>query len=493
MYLLKANLQNLKHCFKVIAITETGNRTFNQIESTFPNYNVEFLPPKMAKGGVAILVKKNEYDIVERITSVESSCVEYETIWVKLKKGTETNILSTIYRHPNTDPHQFIGYLEEVNPNIIQMNKLFILSGDLNIDLIKINDPITAKYIELLMSNNVIPCIYHPTRITNISASALDHICMYRPKHQVNISASSGSILVDISDHLNVFIILNWCIKRTKRAMNRKKIRIFSHKNIEQFKNNLNDNDWSPVYDSNNSNESFTRFHTTYKHIYEKSFPLVTQSRTAAKMKSWLTKGLLVSVKHKNRLYHKVLQKPSNESLRLRYNMYKKQLQKALEWAEKEYYTKQLLTEKSNIKNLWAVYSDILGKNRKKDGFVKELQVDGKSYNDNSEISNQFNKYFANIGKIMASSFESTKEYSKYLGESNNNSMFLEPVNKSELFREIMQLNPNKSAGLDNISPKIIKASCDYIIGPLLHTFNLSFASGIFPDVLKVAKTIPIF
>jgi len=56
-----------------------------------------------------------------------------------------------------------------------------------------------------------------------------------------------------------------------------------------------------------------------------------------------------------------------------------------------------------------------------------------------------------------------------------------------------MGFKNNKSLGIDNIGPKILKEVCSYIANPLTYIFNLSFSAGVVPDSLKLAKIIPIY
>jgi len=43
-------------------------------------------------------------------------------------------------------------------------------------------------------------------------------------------------------------------------------------------------------------------------------------------------------------------------------------------------------------------------------------------------------------------------------------------------------MNPNKSPGLDNIGPKLIKEVAEILINSLVHIFNLSLSTGVNPD-----------
>ena len=57
---------------------------------------------------------------------------------------------------------------------------------------------------------------------------------------------------------------------------------------------------------------------------------------------------------------------------------------------------------------------------------------------------------------------------------------------------ELLQSLPNKSTGPYSIPLKILQAIADLIVIPLCHIINTSFTSGVFPDILKIAKVIPL-
>jgi hypothetical protein len=71
--------------------------------------------------------------------------------------------------------------------------------------------------------------------------------------------------------------------------------------------------------------------------------------------------------------------------------------------------------------------------------------------------------------------------------------MFVAPVTVTEMEREIASLNKNSSVGCDKIPMLLIKQCLGYIIKPLVHIYNVSFQSGIFPDQMKTAKIKPLF
>ena len=67
------------------------------------------------------------------------------------------------------------------------------------------------------------------------------------------------------------------------------------------------------------------------------------------------------------------------------------------------------------------------------------------------------------------------------------------PLIKSDELKSVLNLlDPSKSTGIDGISPKMLKLASDILLTSLLQMKNISIHTGIFPDVLKEARIIPI-
>ena len=70
----------------------------------------------------------------------------------------------------------------------------------------------TEKYLDMLYSNDMIPVVTKPTRITDHTKTLIDHIYTNTSISQI----VSGIALSDISDHLPVFCVINTPINQTK-------------------------------------------------------------------------------------------------------------------------------------------------------------------------------------------------------------------------------------------------------------------------------------
>jgi hypothetical protein len=71
--------------------------------------------------------------------------------------------------------------------------------------------------------------------------------------------------------------------------------------------------------------------------------------------------------------------------------------------------------------------------------------------------------------------------------------MFIVPVTEIEVEQTIKGLKTNSAAGFDEIPMSLVKQCLGYYVKPLVHIYNVSFQTGIFPDITKKAKIRPLF
>ena len=183
-------MQCLKLKFDVICLTETRFTNIGIIDKEFPDYHIFIDNPSTSKGGVALLLRKNKFDQITEIDSNEHfnlknkcrcrKCI-IENKWLSFKIGNQKVILGGIYRHPNGEIDHFNDALKNTLSNIND-DTLAIILGDININLLNEDDAKSNNYINNYFEHNYIPCITLPTRITNHSATLLDHIFIKIPK-----------------------------------------------------------------------------------------------------------------------------------------------------------------------------------------------------------------------------------------------------------------------------------------------------------------------
>ena len=122
--------------------------------------------------------------------------------------------------------------------------------------------------------------------------------------------------------------------------------------------------------------------------------------------------------------------------------------------------------------------------------------MDQKVIADHKEIANNFNVLFANIGaKLSAGNNQSNcaQSYYDYLNNPTPHRFTLSTINESYILSIVNKLKNKNLLLNDEISNKLLKAIVNKLSKPLTIIINQCLLTGIFPDLLKIAKVKPFF
>ena len=100
----------------------------------------------------------------------------------------------------------------------------------------------------------------------------------------------------------------------------------------------------------------------------------------------------------------------------------------------------------------------------------------------------RFNKFFTKIGLKLASSISNSSKDFKQFMDVSETVLQEYTLQDEELEEAFNSLKSNKSPGFDDISSFIVNFCIRDIFHPLKHIFNLSFETGVFPNVMKTAR-----
>ncbi len=359
--------------------------------------------------------------------------------------------------------------------------------GDFNLNLMNYeNHTVTGKFLDGLYSNDFVPMITCPTRITSHTATLIDNIFT---NHY--FESASGLLLTDISDHLPIFSI---CFMDPSYKDRNETILVCNKcpNNEIRFKEQLMNNSWFQLEGINDPKTAYKTFFNKFSEIYNSCFPLKKiRIRRGFRSKPWLSNGLLNSIKKKNKLYKKILQNPTPQSETF-YKTYKNTLNHSLRISKRLYYEKKLENSKSNNRATWKLLNEIICKKKANVIQTSAFKADNLEIPDPEEIANRFCNYFTNIGPNLARKIQlSTVSHMDFLNDSFINSIFLSPIDEGEIIEIANTFASGKAVGYDGIPISIIKQSINIISAPLAHVFNLSINHGIVPDEMKVARVIP--
>lgn len=120
-----------------------------------------------------------------------------------------------------------------------------------------------------------------------------------------------------------------------------------------KFRNDLQQADWTPVYDGVDINHSYDTFLNILTNAFERCFTLTKLSRKRMKDKPWVTTALKKSSHLKNLLYKKWI-KTRSPMHEYKYKTYRKIYKKVAHEAEITYYKELFDLRKNSTKELWA-------------------------------------------------------------------------------------------------------------------------------------------
>ena len=316
-------------------------------------------------------------------------------------------------------------------------------------------------------------------------------------KKLIQTKVSAGNLITDISDHFPNFLFIDLVIQKYQ---DRPLIRIFTPNKIEKYRNEVvNENplvtsENSINLEDNNPQSSYNEFDENLHKVYNKYFPLVKKSRKQANDKPFITNGIKESIKSRNALFKKYLDDPS-EINKQNWKNKRNRVVQILRKAESDYYASFIKNNSDNSKQLWKRFGNVLGKSKSNQSPIDKLLIDDKLITDQKTITSEFNKYFCSVGEKLASKIRDTgsDNFKKYLTHPSQHSIYLSNITINEIIIEINNLEQNKSPGHDEFTAKFLKISHDIISPILCDIFNICMKKGEYPNLLKIAKVLPIF
>ena len=218
-------------------------------------------------------------------------------------------ILGNIYRPPRdiTDNYNlFISQLTPVLDLLNRKNSHVVIAGDFNIDLLKINErDIVNTYFDTITSLSFFPQITLPTRLSQNRGTLIDNFLLKLTnfKH----SPTTGILMSNISDHFPYFISLD-CGKIFESNPKYTYIRQNTSESYNNFQKEIST---SNIFDKMNKNpntnptENYNLLENICKHAFENNFPTkkVKFNKYKHKKSSWITRGILISMANRDKLY----------------------------------------------------------------------------------------------------------------------------------------------------------------------------------------------
>ena len=384
-----------------IAISETKLNSNRVSNLNVPNYTFLREDSPTCAGEVGFYIKQNmQYCIRNDLFINVQHC---EDLWIELKTKKENIILAVIYRHPNKLLLPFHDKLCDTLTDLENSNLNYIVCGDINVNFFaKDNEKITDYMNNLAMIGCKMKIKDHTRFGENCRPTLLDHIYT----NIGNTRTNSGVAVFELSGQLPTFFMVKnttCCVKN-----NFKFIRCMKHFVLEHFLTDLNAkmSEIKLNYSETNVNTDVSNITLAFKSELDIHAPLRPQTRKEKTLskKSWITTGLLKSIKTKNKLFRKLF-KSNNSEEKMFYKKYLNKLTHVKYAAKRNYNENLIKTNSKNSSQTWSAIREIIDCKHSSNKFKlpSTITIENQFYKtDSKPFLDKLCDYFATIGASLS-------------------------------------------------------------------------------------------
>ena len=302
-------LLNFPNLPAIIFLSETRINIAPQISNVLPGYTFIHHPSPTRAGGLGAYIKSSLIFSIKDNLSLNVQKCEDLSISIDFPGLKSKYVFAVIYRHPCSNHNSFFDNLEQNMQALNDKKTKVMIMGDINIDLASQTNYvlIITLYYKVIFFFSLIT---KSTRVTNSSKTTIDHVLTIDTDSILTL----GVLTYSISDHYPIFCtISNPTFKTTKKNMT------YFFQNIAlvngvKFRSGLY-SVLMTLYDklihsysnitANSFNKHFNQMMNAILAVFNMHAPLQNATRKQKQLfqKPWITKGLITSIKHKQRFY----------------------------------------------------------------------------------------------------------------------------------------------------------------------------------------------
>ena len=410
-------LNTLDTSFDIITLSEchfsSKNTYLNNRRFSIDGYDNFFVFSSISYGGCAIYTKKELQ--ANQITDLTSTSAYCDHLYVTFKTNkTKNTAIGVYYRHnlsAKADILEFINEFEYHMTHKKLKNSKIIISGDMNLDLLKISTNANIEsYFNCLLANNLECHITKPTRIAYYknslqirSATLIDHIC----SNILNTDCISGNFYYSDSDHFPNFVLFEDFFDNYEQINVKSDIyrRITSKIDTESLFNDMDNINWYNLVcnDEIDLDIAVNNLFDNLQSLCDKHAPKIKVSKRKMKYcnKPWIDSELVNLIRRKNDMYRKMKILPTLTNIIL-FKQMRNEVNHKIRYKKKMYFDNYFNMYKRNMKKSWeGIRYAMELSNNKKD--IPNIMIDrytGKSYTNPQNIVNQFAVYFESVPQI---------------------------------------------------------------------------------------------
>ncbi|XP_065675658.1 uncharacterized protein LOC136091872 [Hydra vulgaris] len=481
--------------YDLIFISETW---FTEISASQLNNYSLVKKNRISHGGdVAIYIKRDLVvnEVSDRHLRDILNNSNSEQIWCEIKIGNEIVLIGCVYRPP-------LSNINDINKTIILAKQAvdrkayscMLLAGDFNFPEIKWHDD---DRIELLSGQNIAASVFLDTlanhnleQLVDFSTfeasigkakNILDLIITDLSTRVINLSSS-----LPLGNSSQGHRILSWdyvVLSKNETTFSNKKYD-FNKGDYINFGKKIMETNWKQLFENKNTNKCYELFCNKYNKLSKQFIPLkkVHTTRNAP----WMNKEVLAMIKQKKQLGNYLSATNWRSATLIReYRKLRSQVQKACK-RRVRVFEAQLASDKSNPKRVYA-YAKAQQNVHVSISAISNAK--GETLTEGIHIANRLNEHFKSVfvddSKSSQLPIFERRHYQEDLGDIT--------INFEATLAYLKGLNPNKSIGADNISPKVLKECAAQMTYPLTLLYNKALSEGSTPTAWKQSHVTPLF
>ena len=475
----------------ILAVSETHlDGSITDMGVNISGYNIFRNDRNIFGGGVAIYIQSH---IPARVRS-DLMVLGIEALWLEIHLAhCKPFVIGCVYRPPSSN----VQYLEELCSMLIRvtdMAKETFVMGDLNIDWLSESCPLRKKLNATALICNLTQMVNKPTRVFcndagHTSATCIDHIFI----NNTDLCSKAVSVSVGFTDHNIVAIV-----RKTKTPKAGPKVlhkRLYRRFCENDFIKDIENVEWNRVLALNGVEEALNLFNELFLCVADRHAPLRKFTVGSSKA-SWIDDELRQCMRERDELKKAAIDFKGTEKWQM-YCIMRNKVTKLNRKKKRAYYQNQIQERKNDGNKLWKTLNEIMG--RGKSNSPSFIEVNGSFLTNAKDIANHFNDHFTNkVDKLRNDmgfprvSGKSHEIISNIIMRNKQCVFKFQKIQNDDVKKLLDGLNNDKPAGMDNVDGRLLKVVSNIIALPICHIFNLSLQEGLFPQIWKSAKVVPL-
>ncbi|KAK3107876.1 hypothetical protein FSP39_024162 [Pinctada imbricata] len=330
------------------------------------------------KSGGGLLVYISKFVQYKRRRDFEQGHIE--TIWLEVViPNTKSIFLCSAYRPPSA-PTSWIEYLsDEITSACSCNNNEIILCGDFNIDYL--NDP-PRYWTNALEQFEFTQVIDKPTRVTDKSATLIDHIYTNKPEnfHEIKVP------FIAISDHYPVCVTRKTSCEKSPKRHYSIQYRDFKHFDEQHFLRQLASSDLHQIESVMDPNAALTKFYDIFLKVLNANAKIKTKRVKHHYNSSWIN-AEINEARIKRDRFHKAKDM-------INYKVWRNKVTELLRKSKTDYYQSAI---KNNQRpgDIWKHMANLAPKSSK--SAPNSITYNGETLTDAKNIADKFNEYYVKL------------------------------------------------------------------------------------------------